>query len=275
MSDRNQTAITRVNQLEKSNRRMKIIGLAALALFGMAATQNHSNVPDLVQSKRFQVVDNKGNVLADLGPFGDKNHPGLGIYDAKGVIRASIGIDAQSDNSGDASYDHKGVLRTFSGAVESGTLKGLSGHFTYDQNGTERIAINVDPVDNFVGLANLDTNGKTRVVTGTGLGGTVPFFNLYDVNQTLRATMSVDYDANGGEGMTFWDKDSVARVTLGIDGNDFGSGFEQLVFLNNNFHNNIDNSVVGAFFSVPGQGGNFVTNDTNGNPTGALPPATP
>jgi hypothetical protein len=132
MSDRNQTVITRVNQLEKSNRRMKIIGLAALALFGMAATQNHSNVPDLVQSKRFQVVDNKGNVLADLGPFGDKNHPGLGIYDAKGVIRASIGIDAQSDNS-----------------------------------------------------------------------------------------------------------------------------------------------VVGAFFSVPGQGGNFVTNDTNGNPTGALPPATP
>jgi hypothetical protein len=273
MSDRNEAVVIRINQLEKSNRRMKVLGLAALAVFGMAATQNHSEVSDLVQSKRFQVVDNHGNVLADLGPFGNKNHPGLVIYDSKGVIRASIGIDAQSDNSGDVSYDHKGVLRTFSGAVETGTLKGLSGHFTYDQNGTERIAINVDPVDNFIGLANLDANGKTRVVTGTGLGGTVPFFNLYDVNQTLRASMSIDFDSNGGEGLFLWDKDAVQRVNLDVDGDEFGSGFEQLVFLNNNFHNNVDNSIVGAFFSVPGQGGNFVTNDTNGNPTGALPPA--
>jgi hypothetical protein len=273
MNDRNGAVSSRLNQLEKSNRRMKLLGLAAFSVIAMGATQNSSNVPDLVRAQRFQVVDNRGNVLADLGTFGDKHHPNLIIYDSKGVLRAAIGIDANSDNSGASAFDHKGVLRATTAMTETGPSKGTSGNFVYDKDGVTRAGIDVDQVNNFVGFFDLDSNGKVRVSTGTGLGGTVPFFNLYDVNQTLRATMSIDYDANGGEGMTFWDKDSVARVSLGIDGNAFGSGFEQLVFLNNNFHNNIDNSVVGAFFSVPGQGGNFVTNDTHGNPTGALPPA--
>src|ERR1700676_3008269 len=142
MGDRNEAVVSRLNQLERSNRRMKLRGLAALAVIAMGATQNSSNVPDLIRAQRFQVVDNKGNVLADLGPFGNKNHTGLLVYDSKGVVRASIGIDEKSDNSGDAAYDRKGALRSFSGAVETGSLQGLSGHFTYDQNGTERIAIN-------------------------------------------------------------------------------------------------------------------------------------
>ncbi len=46
MSDRNEAVVSRLNQLEKANRRMKVLGLAALALFGMAATQNHSTIVD-------------------------------------------------------------------------------------------------------------------------------------------------------------------------------------------------------------------------------------
>jgi hypothetical protein len=271
MNDRKEAVVSRLNQLEKSNRRMKLLGLAALAVIAMGATQNNSNVPDLVRAQRFQVVDHKGNVLADLGTFGNKNHPGLIIYDGAGVVRAAIGIDPNSDNSGASAYDHKGTLRATTTTIETGSSKGTSGNFVYDKNGLIRGGVDVDQVNNFTGFFNLDTNGKTRVVTGTGLGGTVPFFNLYDVNQTLRASMSVDNDSNGGEGLFLWDKDAVQRVSMNIDGDAFGSGFEQLVFLNNNFHNNVDNSIVGAFFSVPGQGGNFVTNDTNGASTGHLP----
>ncbi len=74
MSDRNEAVVSRLNHLEKTNRRMKVLGFAALAVIAMGATQNNSIVPDLIRAQRFHVVDNKGNVLADLGPFGNKNH---------------------------------------------------------------------------------------------------------------------------------------------------------------------------------------------------------
>jgi hypothetical protein len=274
MSDRNEAMVSRLNQLEKTNRRMKVLGLAALAIFGMAATQSHSDDHEVIRAQRFQVVDNRGNVLADLGTFGNKNHPGLFFYDGKGVPRESLGIDPKSDNSGDAAYDHKGIVRTFTGAIETGTAKGLSGEFAYDKDGAPRAAIVVDPEHDFIGFSSLDANGRARVTSSTKSDGSGESFALNDANQTTRMAMAVDYDSTGGEGQFLWDKDGVLRIDMSIDDTNFGgTGSEDLFFNNNNFHNNVDNSVVGAFISGPGEGGSFFTADTHGTPTGSLPPS--
>ena len=205
-----------------------------------------------------------------LGKFGSKNHPDLVIYDSKGVLRASIGIDGESDNSGDAAFDHKGVLRAFSGAVETESLKGLSGHFTYDQTGAERIAINVDPVDDFIGLANLDASGTPRVVAGTPLGARDEFLEMHDANGTLRVGLASDYDSTGGEGLNLFDKGAFFREALSIDDGNFGgTGNEFLGFAN-------DVGFPGYFSAAPGEGGAYVTNNSDGSArTGALPANAP
>ncbi len=105
------------------------------------------------------------------------------------------------------------------------------------------------------------------------MDGSVPFLDLFDPNQTLRASLAADFDSTGGTGLALWDKDAVVRVVMSIDDTNLaGVGNETLLFANNNFHNNVDNSFVGGFHSELGQGGNFFTNDTHGNPTGSLPP---
>lgn len=268
MEDRNQGLTNRLERLERTNRRLMIAGLVGLGLLGMAATKDI--YPDVIQAKRFQVVDAKGNVLMDLGKFGSKNHPDLVIYDSKGVLRASIGIDGESDNSGDAAFDHKGVLRAFSGAVETGSLKGLSGHFTYDQTGAERIAINVDPVDDFIGLANLDASGTPRVIAGTPLGARDEFLEMHDANGTLRVGLASDYDSTGGEGLNLFDKGAFFREALSIDDGNFGgTGNEFLGFAN-------DVGFPGYFSAAPGEGGAYVTNNSDGSArTGALPANAP
>jgi hypothetical protein len=270
MDDRDHGLANRLERLERTNRRLKVIGLVALGLIGMAATKDL--YPDVIQAKRFQVVDAKGNVLMDLGKFGSKNHPNLVIYDAKGVVRAGIGIDAESDNSGTSAFDHNGTMRTSIGATETGPNKGNSGVSVYDKTGLTRAGVDIDVVNDFTGFFNLDANGRARLAAGTSLEATTPFYNLYDGNGTQRASMSVDYDTFGGEGLFFWDTDNVERASVDVDGEFLGVGGESLFFLNNTGHNNTDNSFVGGFYSFAGDGGHFFTNATDGTRTGDLPP---
>ena len=53
MSDRNEAVVSRLNQLERSNRRMKLLGLAALAVIAMGATQKNAEVPEVIRADRF------------------------------------------------------------------------------------------------------------------------------------------------------------------------------------------------------------------------------
>jgi hypothetical protein len=94
---------------------------------------------------------------------------------------------------------------------------------------------------------------------------------LYDGNGTQRASMSVDYDTFGGEGLFFSDKDAIQRVTMNVDGEFLGVGSEALIFTNNNGNTETSAQNVGAFFSFEDDSGHFVVNDTNGNQIGSLP----
>jgi hypothetical protein len=266
MDERNETLVTRMEKLERSNRRLKLLAIVALALVSVGATQSQSKIPDVVQAKRFQVVGGGGKVLIDIGPFGANNHAAILIFDKKGVVRESIGIDASTDDSGVFSFDHNGTLRTTSLTNETGTFKGVSGHFVYDQTAALRTGINFDPVDDFTGFSAVDANGVSRVVAGTPIDANHEFVDLFDSNFVLRGTYGVDFDSTGGTGVAFADKNGVFRAVMQVDNAAVGGfGNEALFFLNP------QNKVVGNFFSPVGQGGTFTANDANGTTVAHLP----
>jgi hypothetical protein len=250
----------RMEQLETSNRRMKLFAMASLAVLALGAAQSQSKIPDVVQAKQFQVVGSGGKILIDIGTFGDKDHPAVLIFDRKGIVRESLGIDAFSDDSGVFSFDHNGTLRTASLAVESGTFKGNSGVFVYDNNGTLRTDVNFNVVANFTGFEASDSNGKPRVVAGISpLTGNAEFVNLLDGNGTTRATMNADADSSGATGLELFDKSAVFRAGMSIDSQQAGGfGNEALFFANP------QSKFVGDFFSPIGQGGTYTTFDANG-----------
>jgi hypothetical protein len=266
MSERSEYLIQRMEKLERSNWRMKLLGIAAVAVLSIGATQSQSKIPDVVQAKRFQVVNGNGKVLVDIGPFGDKDHSVVAIFDRKGVLRASIGI-TDSDNAAVVAYDHTGTVRTASVAVESGTFKGNSGHFVYDENGALRTSIDYNVVADFTGFDTEDANGHSRVVAGMlNSAANSEFMNLMDANGNLRTSLAADFDSTGGTGLTLGDKNGVFRAAINIDSTQGGgAGNEALAFVNP------QNNLVGSFLSGPGQGGTFTANDANGNPIGHLP----
>src|SRR5215469_10773150 len=87
MEARNESLAGRIEKLENSNRRLKLLALAALALLALGATQNQDNqgISNLIQAKSFQVVSGNGKVLIDIGTFGDFKHPAILIYDGKEI----------------------------------------------------------------------------------------------------------------------------------------------------------------------------------------------
>jgi len=267
MEARNESLAGRIEKLENSNRRLRLLALAALALLALGATQNQDNlgISNLIQAKRFQVVSGNGKVLIDIGTFGDFKHPAILIYDGKEIVRASIGISTFSDDSGVVSYDHNGTVRTASLAVESGTFAGNSGHFVYDNNFVLRSAINLNVVGDFAGFEASDSNGKPRVVAGLSpLTGNAEFVNLLDGNGTTRATMNAV--TSGEAGYELADSNGVFRAGMNIDSQAAGGFGNEILFFFNP-----QSKIVGDFFSPVGQGGTYATFDAGGSQTGHLP----
>jgi hypothetical protein len=265
MEPRNESLAGRIEKLENSNRRLKLLALAALALLALGATQNKSDISNLVQAKRFQVVSGNGKVLIDIGTFGDNNHPAILIFDRKGILRESIGISTFSDDSGVVSYDHNGTVRTASLAIESGTFKGNSGVLVYDNNFILRSALNFDVANNFTGFEAEDSNGKTRVVAGISpLTGNAEFVNLLEADGTVRATMNAV--TSGEAGYELVDTNGVFRAGMSIDSQAAGGFGNEILFFFNP-----QSKIVGDFFSPTGQGGTYTTFDAKGSQTGHLP----
>lgn len=266
MEARNKSLAGRIEKLENSNRRLKFLALAAFALLTLGAIQNQNqDIQNLVQAKRFQVVNGNGKVLIDIGTFGDSKHPAVLIFDSKGIVREFLGIDASSDNSAVSSFDHSGTLRTTSLAVESGPFAGSSGHFVYDSNGTLRTGINFDVVNSFTGFSALDANEQSRVVAGISpLTGNQEFVNLLEADGTTRATMNAV--TSGEAGFELADTHGVFRAGMNIDSQAAGGFGNELLFFFNP-----QSKIVGDFFSPAGQGGTYTTFDANGSQTGHLP----
>lgn len=69
--------------------------LSGVTLMEVRESQRRSRIPESVDARRFRLLDQEGNVRAELGmPFGE---PALFLYDSKGKARAWILLDREGN----------------------------------------------------------------------------------------------------------------------------------------------------------------------------------
>ncbi len=101
----------RLALLEKSMRRYRaaLAAVTSIAAVGLAGPSlvGASKAPQVIQAKRFEVVDDNGTVRASLNT--DNDGEGLALYDKAGRLRAGLGEIA--DNVSLALADRAGKTR--------------------------------------------------------------------------------------------------------------------------------------------------------------------
>ena len=145
-----QTVEQRLEQLERENRRLKLVGMIVAVLGGAALLWILSQlVGRTVEARRFILRDSGGEKRAEIA-IGSEGMAGLWMYDKSGKFRATF---------------------TVTGA-------GTPGIVLYDENGRNRAEFGLLP-DNSPGIALSEQGGIASVgilVTQDGL----PHFTLAD-----------------------------------------------------------------------------------------------
>ena len=134
---------SRLSKIERDNRRLKLtvgallLVLAAVPLIGAVMPEQ---IPDLIQARRFEVIDENDNFRAVM------TDTGIHYRDENEDIRASMGTN------GIGYYDGNGKIRV-----------GMTpfGFWYYDENGKIRVGMGIG------GISYWDENQTLRTSMGT------------------------------------------------------------------------------------------------------------
>lgn len=183
----------RLALVERSMRRYRAalaaVGLIAAAGFAGPSLVGAAKAPEVIQAKRFALVDDNGKVRASLDSIGD--FPGLALYDKAGKLRTLLANG--DDNSGLTFFDKAGRMREALGLAGNDTALAL-----YDEAGKTRVFLDTKGDD--TGLDLYDKAGKLRASLGT-VGGDAELA-LHDEGGKLRAALGNDDFKNTATGST-------------------------------------------------------------------------
>jgi hypothetical protein len=101
-----QQVLTRLDKLERHNRRLKacLLALAAVLGLGLVAAAQDAPKPKVVEAERFVVVDGDGKTLATLGV--DRGRPSLMLYQG---AKPHVQLYADKETSALALDEDKGT----------------------------------------------------------------------------------------------------------------------------------------------------------------------
>ncbi len=186
----------RVQKLEKNLRNYRIIfgiGICAIcAVSLMASGTKNQFVPDKIQAKSFQVVNNNGKVIAELGE--DKGNGSLTTYNTSGQKLVDL-FTSEGGAGGINTFDDDGdvlfkVTRTSSGGaymgmfnsdakeiVEFGVTEGESGYFKVNDKYGDKLAWITYTEDGGGYFALLNNNKETIRLSTPNVGGRIGLSN--------------------------------------------------------------------------------------------------
>ena len=204
----------RLQKLETTNRRYKNTLIAMLALFAtiFMAFKNPKTAPDVIQAKRFEVVDNNGNVLVSLNQDDGKGL--IKTYNTDG--KKLVNITYTSNQEGYfALEDGKGQeTMRFSSSNEGGG--GYIG--VYNPLGKRTLTLCNDESGGniYVGNANGDT--RATVQCNSSAGG---FLGLYNSNGYTAVKLTQTSSGNGDLYVNSKEGDERVRLSVSSSAGNF------------------------------------------------------
>ena len=205
----------RIERLERTNRRYRLmftlIGVLAVCAVGISAAPD-AGVPDVIQAKAFQVVDDEGNVLIVLRDDGGVGT--LETFDRTGemlVTLASTIADGKRAGVAATLYEGKVVVSL------SVTLDGNGAVTTFNERGKRLVQLS-SAVGKRCGVTTFNEKGKMLVNLGsTSEGnGSVTTFNDQETELVLISSTKV------GGNLAVYNKTGEKVCILAVD--EYGHG---------------------------------------------------
>lgn len=197
----------RLQKLEATNRRYKAVLIVIIALFGtiFMAFRSPETVPDVIQARRFEVVDYDGRVLVTLSQDDGKGL--IKTYNSAG--KKLVNITYTTKNEGyialENGYGQENIR--FSSSNEGGG--GYIG--VYNPSGKRTLTICNDDKGGNIYVGN--SNGDTRAVVqcNASAGG---FLGLY--NSSGYTAVKLTQTSSGNGDLYVNNKDGDERVRLSV-----------------------------------------------------------
>ncbi len=131
--------ISRLEKLERDNRRLKGFAFAVLVLSTALATMYATSpIPQRIKAHEFDLVDNSGNIRGSMLFF--MGNAAISLLDAQGKRRAAMTVDT-SGAPGIGVFDAQGILR----AAMMVHTSGEPGIGLFGEQGKGAIAMRVTP----------------------------------------------------------------------------------------------------------------------------------
>lgn len=202
-----QTLEKRLQKLEASNRRYQtiiVLMISSVALFFMAFKKPYS-APDVIQAKRFEVVDNNGRVLVTLNQDDGKGL--IKTYNRAGRKLVNITYTTNEEGYFGIEDGQGNELMRFSSSNDGGG--GYIG--VYNPEGKRTLTLCNDQGGGNVYIS--DSEGKTRgLIQCNGSGGGM--MNLYNTNGQTAIKLTQTSSGNGD--LYINNRDGDERVRLAV-----------------------------------------------------------
>lgn len=197
----------RLQKLEATNRRYKTILVLMIASFGIIfmAFRSPKTVADVIQAKRFEVVDDKGNVLVNLSQ--DNGKGTIKTYNQAG--KKLVNITYTTNQEGFLSLeDGKGqeMMRLSSANDVGGGYIGI-----FNPSGKRTLILCNDESGGNVYVSNSDGNSRATMQCNSSAGG---FLALYNSSGYTAVKLTQTSSGNGDVYVNNYNGDERVRLSV-------------------------------------------------------------
>ena len=197
----------RLQKLESTNRRYKMILVIMIASFAtiFMAFRSPKTVPDVVQAKRFEVVDAYGNILVKLSQ--DANKGIIKTYNTAG--QKLVNITYTTNNEGYIGLEDglgKETMRLSSSNEGGGGYIGI-----FNPSGKRTLTMCNDESGGNIYVSNSEGNSRATIQCNSSAGG---FMALY--NSSGYTAIKLTQTSSGNGDLYVNNKDGDERVRLSV-----------------------------------------------------------
>lgn len=204
----------RLQKLETSNRRYKSIILLLLAAFTTVfmAFRNNKTAPDVIQAKRFEVVDEYGNILVNMSQ--DDGKGVIKTYNKSGKKLVNITYTTKNEGFVGIEDGNGQEMMRFSSANEGG-----GGYISiYNPSGKRTLTLCNDNSGGNIYVGNSNGDTRATIQCNSSAGG---FLGLYNSSGYTAVKLTQTSSGNGDLYINNYNGDERVRLSVSSSAGNF------------------------------------------------------